>query len=59
LKDYMEGRVAEPAYRDLPFADLAAYWRERWLLPRAERVDGWQEWKQDEIKDILMPFDRR
>jgi hypothetical protein len=38
---------------------LAAYWRERWLLPRAERVDGWQEWKQDEIKDILMPFDRR
>jgi hypothetical protein len=54
LKDYMEGRAAEPAYRHLPFADLAAYWHERWLLPRAVRVNGWQEWKRDEIKDVLM-----
>ncbi len=54
LKDYMEGRAAEPAYRHLPFADLATYWHERWLLPRAVRVNGWQEWKRDEIKDVLM-----
>jgi len=59
LKDYMEGWAAVPAYRDLPFADLAAYWRERWLLPRAERVDGWREWKQDKIKDALMLSHRR
>jgi len=32
LKDYMEGWAAVPAYRDLPFADLAAYWREPGLV---------------------------
>jgi hypothetical protein len=59
LKDYMEGQAVKPAYRDLPFPDLAAYWHERWLLPRAERVDGWREWKQDRIRDALMPSHRR
>jgi len=53
LKDYMEGWAAVPAYRDLPFADLATYWRERWLLPRAERVDGWQRWQSKEIVLLL------
>jgi len=54
LKDYMEGRTDEPAYRDLPFADLAAYWRERWLLGRAERVDGWRRWRREEIRNMLI-----
>jgi len=54
LKDYMEGRVDEPVYRDLPFVDLAIYWRERWLLPRAERVDGWQEWQREKIAEMLI-----
>lgn len=54
LMDYMEGRTAEPAYRDLPFVDLAAYWRERWLLPRAQRVVGWQGWQREKIAEILI-----
>jgi len=53
LKDYMEGRAHEPEYFDRPFAELAAYWRERWLLGRAKRVDGWQEWKREEIATLL------
>jgi len=53
LKDYMEGRAHEPEYFDRPFSDLAAYWRERWLLGRAERVDGWQKWKREEIAALL------
>jgi hypothetical protein len=54
LEAYMEGRDAEPVYRNLPFSELAAWWRERWLLPRAERVDGWREWRKEEIKNLLL-----
>jgi len=54
LEAYMEGRDAEPIYRHLPFSELVAWWRERWLLPRAERVDGWQEWRKEEIKNLLL-----
>jgi hypothetical protein len=54
IQDYLEGRVTEPNYRNFPFANLAAFWRERWLLSRAERVDGWHEWKRDRIIDMLL-----
>jgi len=54
LENYMEGRDTEPVYRDLPFSDLVAWWRERWLLPRAVRVDGWREWRKEEIKSLLL-----
>jgi len=52
LADYLEGRAKKPIYRDLPFADLANYWRERWLLPRSSRVDGWHSWEAEELKQI-------
>jgi hypothetical protein len=54
LEAYMEGRAAEPRYRNTPFADLAAWWRERWLLPRSARVDGWQTWRNEEIRRRLI-----
>ncbi|WP_448383559.1 Druantia anti-phage system protein DruA [Desulfosoma sp.] len=54
LEAYMEGYDVEPIYRNLPFSDLVAWWRERWLLPRAERVDGWREWCKEEIKSLLL-----
>jgi len=58
LEAYMEGRDIEPAYRNLPFSELVAWWRERWLLPRASRVDGWQEWRKEEIKSLLLSESR-
>jgi len=54
LEAYLEGRDAEPAYRNLPFSELVAWWRKRWLLPRAERVDGWREWRKEKIKSLLL-----
>ncbi len=54
LEAYLEGRDAEPVYRNLPFSELVAWWRERWLLPRAVRVDGWRAWRKEEIKNILL-----
>ncbi|MCS7289386.1 MAG: DUF4338 domain-containing protein [Roseiflexus sp.] len=54
LEAYMEGRDAEPVYRNLPFSELVAWWRERWLLPRVERVDGWRAWRREEITSLLL-----
>jgi hypothetical protein len=54
LETYMTGQDAEPAFRNLPFADLAAYWKERWLLPRADRVDGWRGWQRERIREMLI-----
>lgn len=54
LEAYMEGHDAEPAYRNLPFPELVTWWRQRWLLPRAERVDGWRQWRKEEIKSLLL-----
>ncbi|MCS7226818.1 MAG: DUF4338 domain-containing protein [Gloeomargarita sp. SKYB31] len=54
LEAYMEGRDNEPSYRDFPFSALVAWWRERWLLPRASRVDGWRAWRKEQIKKLLL-----
>ncbi len=54
LEDYLEGRDPDPIYRNLPFSELAAWWRDRWLLPRAARVDGWQSWSKEGIKRLLL-----
>ena len=54
LEAYMEGRDPEPDYRNLPLSELIAWWRERWLLPRAKRMDGWREWRKEQIKDLLL-----
>jgi hypothetical protein len=53
LEDYMEGRTAEPKYRDLPFSDLVEWWKERWLLPRTKRIDGWRAWRKEDIHKLL------
>ncbi|MDI6768660.1 MAG: DUF4338 domain-containing protein [Anaerolineales bacterium] len=53
LGEYMCGNTQNPGYKELPFADLATHWQERYLLPRSERVDGWHRWdRQDILKDI-------
>ena len=53
LEDYMNGKNKIPKYRDLPFSDLAEYWKERWLKGRYDRVDGWHAWDNHEILSNL------
>jgi len=53
LVDNLEAYM-EPVYRNWSFAELAAWWRERWLLPRSQRVDGWRAWRKEEIERLLM-----
>jgi len=54
LKAYMAGQDTHPQYRDLPLEDLIAYWRERWLSGRVERVNGWRSWERERIRDMLL-----
>ena len=54
LEDYLEGKDQTPGYRDLPFEELAYYWKERWLNGRFERVDGWHKWESQEIAKSLI-----
>lgn len=54
LKDYLEGHASDPAYYHQSFETLVTWWRERWLLPRAERLDGWRSWNRSEIEGMVM-----
>ena len=49
LEDYMSAKSKTPKYRDLPFNDLAEFWKERWLKGRYTRVDSWHAWNSYEI----------
>lgn len=54
LDDYLEGRADTPMYRNLPFPELADFWKERWLIDRSQRVNGWQKWDNKEIFSSLI-----
>ena len=54
LEEYMTCQDSKPDFRELPFEELAAYWQERWLLGRTERVDGWRDWRHEEIEKMLI-----
>lgn len=54
LEDYLEGRTTTPVYRDLPFSKLANFWKERWMIDRSARVDGWHKWESEEVVKSLI-----
>jgi hypothetical protein len=54
LEDYFSGASGNPCYRDLPFVELADYWKKRWLAGRFERVDSWHNWENQEILKSLL-----
>lgn len=53
LEGYMSGEGEPPKHYDQSFEELSSWWRERWLLPRADRVNGWHSWKVEEIQRYL------
>lgn len=55
LEDYLEGKTKTPIFRDLPFNELSYFWKERWLIGRSQRVDGWHKWEsEDVVKSLLV-----
>jgi len=58
LREVLAGE--EPRYTDLPFAELASWWKERWALPRALRalrgeVTDWRTFTpEDLVRDVMV-----
>jgi hypothetical protein len=46
---YLNGDTSTLHYYEQSFDELTDWWRNRWLLPRAERVDGWHLWDHHDI----------
>lgn len=38
-----------PIWVDRPFDKLVDYWKERWAIPRAERMSGWKEFDSNKF----------
>lgn len=47
--EYLNGEVDTPNYYDTSFSELADWWKNRWLLPRSERVTDWQDWRKESL----------
>ena len=42
----------EPSWYVRPFDKLVDYWKERWAIPRAERMLKWKDFKSEEFFDL-------
>ena len=45
--EYLRGESKQVQFHDWPLAVLFEKFRERWLLPRAERVSDWRDFKRE------------
>lgn len=46
--EWLQGSADELEWTTLPGSALSAWWRERWLIPRAERTDRWRAFDPEE-----------
>lgn len=59
LADFLGGQTVEPLYNDLPFAELAEFWRRRYLLGAGPvlryvaRRERWMDWDHDDLQKNL------
>ena len=61
--EYLSGKTDAPEYYENTFEELANWWKERWLLPRALRgrdrckypdISSWRGWQRKEFLDSLV-----
>jgi hypothetical protein len=50
---FLRGDAARLRWYNRPLGDIVAYWRERWLLPRASRDSSYQSFRSETWKKIL------
>ena len=48
LKDVIQ-KKQEPIWIDRPFDNLVTYWKERWAIPRAERMPEWKKFDSNKF----------
>lgn len=56
-KDYLSGKAEAPNYYPETFTQLAEWWRERWLLPRANRRNDWVASTKASVLDSITVTD--
>lgn len=56
-REFLRGQDARPRYHRLSFARAVKFWRERWLLPRAERNASFRDFEASEWRLWRKPKD--
>ena len=51
--EYLNGQETEPDYFQEPFHQMADWWKQRWLLPRSERIHDWQELRKESVLESI------
>lgn len=51
--EYLNGQAEEPDYYDTAFEQLADWWKERWLLPRSQRISDWRDWRKESVIESI------
>ena len=46
---FLCGHSQAPEYKTTNVEDIAAFWKERWGRPRAQRCPEWMDWQPDEL----------
>ena len=54
-EEYLNGQTDTPDYYQASFEQLAAHWKERWLLPRSKRFDDWRDWHKKFLLQSITP----
>ncbi len=52
-REILTGQSRRPIYQTVSATQTFQHFRERWLLPRAERVDSWKEWSHAKLLQKL------
>ena len=51
--EYISNQADEPIYFRNDFEELSKWWKQRWLLPRSERITDWTEWKKEDAIKLI------
>ena len=47
--EYLSGKSRRPVYYQASFESLAHHWRNRWMLPRSQRIDDWRHSSREDV----------
>lgn len=52
-KEYLRGEHKMPRYIDRPMQAIVEFYKTRWLIPRAERIDDWKIWTRQDTWNVI------
>jgi len=52
-KEFLRGENSRPQYYHRDLAAIADFFKERWMLPRSERVNEWKNWTRSDTWKLI------